>query len=44
MREQALVLSRMWYTPAPYWLSMTLRELRDWIRSSNETLDKFKPK
>jgi len=42
LRTQALIMAKNWSTPVSFWLSITLRELRDWIDSSNETLANMK--
>lgn len=35
MRRQCLLLSRITYTPIPFWLDLTLVELSEWIKEQN---------
>ena len=38
IRKQALILAKNWSTPVPYWLSVSLPDLKKWIDASNEAV------
>lgn len=42
VRENALLLSRQTHTGVDYWVSLTIRDLRGWIRSLNGLIEKRK--
>lgn len=39
IRQQCLILAQTNNTPVPFWLSLALPELCEWIRASNSVQD-----
>ena len=44
LRKTCLILSKNNYTPIPFWLSLSLRSLGEWIEANNQIIEEQKQK